>query len=980
MIHRTLACLLLGLLPSLAPSQVISPHPRLILDTTLLTSLRARGSANTPQWTALKTYCDAFIGGKVNYPDEATYPDRPDIGQAYQGEGYWAPLLSEALCYQTLKMSNAAAAAPYGAKAVDILMKISLLYPAPHAEDPCKDSGYVIRFYGVLMGIGYDWLYELLTPAQRQQVYTTANNWVSTWETNICSRFAYEHPQGNYFAGYFHAKAAIALATYGDNPNASAQWIDWQNTQFRTAANNPPHIGVLPYYQQHLTGGGWPEGFGNYGPLATLNMILPIWEAKTAAGIDFVNAASPFTYPVDMGEYAMHFTWPSRDYFDDRDDNHANGDSSQPPAGTANTHLFVHLLGAARFWHAPHANVLQTYANEVDAATGGYGLDLWENFLFHDPNGTTAALSTLPRSYFAAGMNAVAARSDWTTGAAWMSFRAGPYVNNPGAGHELFDQGALALVRGKTPLLVNGTGWIVHEPEGNADETRIMADNFGSFTSNNVYSGNRTLNNVFYVRHMSGASTVEPFGQFAAATEDRVVGTHVSHYEDGGNYVYTVAEKLEDMYRPFSAGPGVAKWARQVVYVRPNRFVVYDRTQEGRADYDQYLAFHFPGSPISATSASGTSRLDVSAGGGFAGSMSVVLPANATTTTIAMYPAKPSSKVWEVQVRPADTALAQRWLTVFDLSSSSTAVAKATAVSVDSGNAVGALLADANMNTVVLSNAGTVGTAVQGPINYRTPAIATHHVLTELNASTGYSISVAVANGEHRLTVAAGGAYMTSANGVLEFNIAANGVVNGSGVNGTCGDDNGKTLVAPPVNLCSAGAPSALMGTGPWTWTCQGSNGGSDAGCAAQKAIGLTSTSTLLSLNPNPVVGGQGVTAVVRVSELAANTPARSVEPAAAGGTVAIYGGGQTCDVALVYGSALCAFRFDAPGTILLTASYLGDDSHAPSSNAQTLQVQAAAAAGSARPAPALGRRPMIALLLSLSLVGVVAYRRSHRR
>ncbi len=400
----------------------------------MLTNLRARAAGNSPQWQALKSYCDSFIGGKVNYPDQDPYPDAPDIGQAYQGEGYWPALMSEALCYQTLKVSSPSAAAPYGAKAVDILLKISIPFPSAHSEDPCTDNGYVIRFFGVLMGVGYDWLYELLTPAQRTQIYTTANSSVTTWETNSCSSFAYAHPQGNYFAGYLHAKAAIALATYGDNPSAPAQWDDWQNKQFRTAAVNPPHVGVLPYYQQHLTGGGWPEGFGNYGPLATLNMSLPIWEVKSATGIDLVNAASPFTYPVDMAEYAMHFTWPSRDYFDDRDDNHSTGDSDAPPPGTANAGMFVHLLGVARYWNSPHANALQQYLSEVSAATSGFGIDPWEAFLFIDPNGATAPLSTLPLSYFATGMNAVAARSDWNTSAAWMSFRAGPLREQPRCG------------------------------------------------------------------------------------------------------------------------------------------------------------------------------------------------------------------------------------------------------------------------------------------------------------------------------------------------------------------------------------------------------------------------------------------------------------------------------------------------------------------------------------------------------------------
>lgn len=977
MIHRILIGLLLLLPAAFAAAQIDTPHPRLILDSSMLASLRARAASNTPQWHALKTYCDSFIGGKVNYPDEPPYPDRPDIGQAYQGEGYWPALLSEALCYQTLKASNPTAAAPYGAKAADILMKISLPYPGPHAENPCTDDGYVIRFYGVLMGLGYDWIYELLSPAQRRQVYTTANAWLTTWETNSCSRFAYQHPQGNYFAGYFHAKAAIALATYGDNPSAPVQWNDWQDAQFRTAANNPPHIGVLPYYQQHLAGGGWPEGFGNYGPLATLNMSLPIWEAKTAAGVDFVHAASPFAYPVDMGEYAMHFTWPSRDYFDDRDDNHANGDSSQRPPGTANTEMFVHLLGAARYWNAPHADVLQQYVDEVDAATNGYGLEAWEAFLFRDPNGARAPLSTLPRSYFATGMNAIAARSDWTTTASWMSFRAGPYINNPNAEHELFDQGSLALVRGKVPLLLNATGWIVHEPGGNEDETRLMADNYGSFTVGDVYSGNRVLNNVFYVRKMDGATLAEPFGQETATTEEHTAGTHISHFEDGGSYVYVLAEKLEDMYRQFKAGRSVAAWSRQIVYLRPNRFVVYDRTREGQAGLDQYLAFHFPGAPASVGAPSGTSRMDVSLGEQFAGSMSVVLPAKATTATIAMYPAKPSNKVWQVQIRPADAAVDQRWLAVFDLSSSSGAVAQAAAVSVDSNNAVGVRLAAADENSVVLSNAGAAGTSVSGSINYRIPAAATRHLLTGLPPNGAYSVSIVVANGEHRVAIAPGGPYVASANGVLEFRATADGAVNGSAVDGVCGSDNGKTLAAMPVNLCVTGAPSAVQGVGPWNWTCQGSNGGGNASCSAQKTMVLTQTLTALTLSPNPARTGESVIAAVSVNELALTARSAASLAVAAGGVATVGGGGTSCSAIVVNGSASCSLRFDAAGSYDVTASYSGDATHAASSDTRPLVVNAAVV-DSLAIAPVLNRWALILMLISLC--GVVAYRRSPRR
>ncbi len=53
--------------------------------------------------------------------------------------------------------------------------------------------------------------------------------------------------------------------------------------------------------------------------------------------------------------------------------------------------------------------------------------------------------------------------------------------------------------------------------------------------------------------------------------------------------------------------------------------------------------------------------------------------------------------------------------------------------------------------------------------------------------------------------------------------------------NGACGTANGTAIPnTPNFNLCSSGTPSAIGGTGPWTWTCGGTGGGSNSGaCSA---------------------------------------------------------------------------------------------------------------------------------------------------
>lgn len=53
-------------------------------------------------------------------------------------------------------------------------------------------------------------------------------------------------------------------------------------------------------------------------------------------------------------------------------------------------------------------------------------------------------------------------------------------------------------------------------------------------------------------------------------------------------------------------------------------------------------------------------------------------------------------------------------------------------------------------------------------------------------------------------------------------------------IDGVCGSaDGGSFSIAPTTNLCSAGTAGSVSGTGPWTWTCDGINGGSSDSCAA---------------------------------------------------------------------------------------------------------------------------------------------------
>ena len=87
--------------------------------------------------------------------------------------------------------------------------------------------------------------------------------------------------------------------------------------------------------------------------------------------------------------------------------------------------------------------------------------------------------------------------------------------------------------------------------------------------------------------------------------------------------------------------------------------------------------------------------------------------------------------------------------------------------------------------------------------------------------------------------------------------------------NGVCGVANAEILPSPPATgLCATGTASPVNGSGPWSWSCAGANGGTAANCSAQMlACGAasgqaSSTAPVADLcadgTPGAISGGNG--------------------------------------------------------------------------------------------------------------------------
>ncbi|MBK1723349.1 hypothetical protein [Thiocystis violacea] len=84
---------------------------------------------------------------------------------------------------------------------------------------------------------------------------------------------------------------------------------------------------------------------------------------------------------------------------------------------------------------------------------------------------------------------------------------------------------------------------------------------------------------------------------------------------------------------------------------------------------------------------------------------------------------------------------------------------------------------------------------------------------------------------------------------------------------GVCGESHRARFTSAPTEaLCTAGIASAVTGSGPWSWSCEGTNGGGDASCSAEPFNGAGDQCFAASLYLGPASYGSGQTLRLRSS------------------------------------------------------------------------------------------------------------------
>jgi len=717
---------------------VTRPQARLILTDATLSRLKARASAGDATWTALKAKCDGYATGTMYAPNANAYPDFPNVGQGYQGEEYPPAIRALGLCYRAT--SDADAQARYGAAGARLLDAMSTPESAG-GQKPSTDSGYGIRNYVVGMAFGFDWLYPALSASTKSRVVTSINAWLDWYDQ---SGFIKNDPIGNYFAGYFLAKTTAALATDGDNPKAAEYWNDVVSRMWGTL--------VKPAFTSKMAGGGWPEGWG-YGKKAVLSMAEALWATKTATGLDWWKEL-PLAH--DEAAYAIYFSWPSLKHMDDQG-TIRSGTNIRP-----STELLTGLATMLEAMGDSASQGVRGFAANV-AATAGDDRAPWSQFLYGDPVAPTSTYQGFELSHFAAGPAHVAMRSTWDNGAVWGGFSGGAYINAADSGEQLFDAGSLSVVVGDQPLLINPTGWLPQNA-GTAGEDLVYDDSYGT--------KQRRLYNTFFVDDAS--NSYNP-GQNSAGPSS--TGAHVERYEAQSGFVHARGVGLGSQYGTGSSHP-VSQFTRDLVYVRPGTFVLFDRTTVAQSSADQWLSFHTPVAARSAATADASQRrYDVVVGSSTVGSIRSLLPKSATVSATSL-PASAS----RLEVHAPVRAAAQQWLSVVTAGATTGEQVRLSAAdgNVAAGNLVGVELL-APQSQVVLFSADQAAAASVTSADYTVSAAAANHVLVDVEpSSSGYSVTATVADGKLRIRVSPGGSFIASAAKTLSFAVSATGSVTAS--------------------------------------------------------------------------------------------------------------------------------------------------------------------------------------------------------
>lgn len=393
----------------------------------------------------------------------------------------------------------------------------------------------------------FDWCYNFLSPQERADYIAYMNQLMnelwnySTNTTHPWDGWATGDPGNNFYYSFLIATAYVALATYGENPNAPE--ITFNGTtydnllEFVTAKIEQETI--PKYLDTWGAGGGWHEG-NNYGLISKRYILETFLLLRDVGARDYYRVTE---FPRQAILYHLYSMQPGFLNV------YPGGDL---PRTTTPYDRSLMLLGAEAYGNEIEGQYAQYYANHVDLAEDW---DYWlfvqpYDVLFYDLSRPERNFAELPSCYFASGNDWLNSRTGWGPDDVSVSFVCTDRIQ----GHQAQDQNAFLIYK-------NGF----------------------QATTGNLYSqwGGYQFSDAYNTILIDGQSQA-----YGGDWDNPTVPVHdignVTRFENGGDYVYIIGDASDAYYTNSDQfGNGDERlldvFTRELVHVLPGYVVVYDR-------------------------------------------------------------------------------------------------------------------------------------------------------------------------------------------------------------------------------------------------------------------------------------------------------------------------------------------------------------------------------------------------------------------
>lgn len=364
------------------------------------------------------------------------------------------------------------------------------------------------------LAMTYDTCASRVTTGQRQRwsayaeqaIWNVWNHQNARWGNTAYpwSGWSVTNPGNNYHYSFLEATMSWALAS------RSPTWM---------ALLRNDKLPKLEAYYRALPGGGSQEGTGYGTAQMRLFELYRMW--RDATGQDLANANTHLT---DTIAYWAHATMPTRDRFAPLGDQSRN---SVPELYDYHRRL---MLEARQSTRSPRAqSIASWWLNTINVEQMGQGANLRYDLLSPGSNGAPPA----ELYHHAPGAGHLFARSGWDTGAMWMSYVTGKYVES----HAHQDQGSFTLFSGD---------WLA------------VTENIWSRSG--IQQGTEVHNMLRFERSNTAAQ------QCMSPANDRIVhqcepSTSTMTVTPGANGALTVVSNLTPAY---GDNPAVGSWTRRL--------------------------------------------------------------------------------------------------------------------------------------------------------------------------------------------------------------------------------------------------------------------------------------------------------------------------------------------------------------------------------------------------------------------------------